>query len=316
MQGKILIVEDDPAIRQLLKAVLEGAGHEVFEVGDGLSAHPTAREVRPDVVLCDIGLPGIDGFEVLGLLKDDADLKHIPVLMVTAWAEPVLVAKALDRGAHDYVKKPFDIAELSARVEAALRMKSETDFLAHDNQRLAEEAANDELTGLPNRRHLDDTLERQVAVTQRSGRPFSVVMVDIDRFKQINDEFGHDVGDDVLRAVARRLRQRARTADVVGRWGGEEFMVVLPATDLGGGGVLAEDLRTSLTERPLDTPGASVRVTASFGVAQYDPSETLENVVARADAALYEAKDTGRNAVRLSGALPVPAPPADTTVPA
>lgn len=121
MRGKILIVEDDPAIRELLNAVLESAGHTVFEVGDGLSAHPTAREVRPDVVLCDIGLPGIDGFAVLGQLKDDPELRHVPVIMVTAWAEPDLVANALARGAHDYVRKPFDIGELSDRVDVALR---------------------------------------------------------------------------------------------------------------------------------------------------------------------------------------------------
>ena len=119
MQGRILIVEDDPAIRELLKAVLEAGSHEVFEVGDGLSAHPTARDVKPDVVLCDIGLPGIDGFAVLGLLKDDPDLRHVPVIMVTAWAEPDLVVKAMDRGALDYIRKPFDISELSARRTAA-----------------------------------------------------------------------------------------------------------------------------------------------------------------------------------------------------
>lgn len=139
--GKIMIVEDDPAIRQLLKAVLEASGHLVCEVGDGLSAHPAAREFRPDVVLCDVGLPGIDGFEVLGLLKDDPDLRHVPVLMVTAWAEPALVAKALDRGAHDYVRKPFDIAELSARVEAALDLKAESDLLTTDGASTGPEAA-------------------------------------------------------------------------------------------------------------------------------------------------------------------------------
>ncbi len=270
MQGKIVVVEDDPSIRQLLRAVLEAGGNEVIEVVDGPTAVPTIRDTMPDVVLLDIGLPGIDGFTVLGMLKDDDALRHIPVLMVTAWAEPVLVAKALDRGAHDYVRKPFDVAELSARVMAAIRVKRETDFLTGNNERLAEEATTDSLTSLPNRRHADEVLERQSMAARRTGRPFSVVMLDLDHFKSINDEFGHDVGDEVLRAAAKRLRQRARVSDVIARWGGEEFIVIVPGTDLGGAGALAEDLRLALSERPLDTPLATLRVTASFGVAEFD----------------------------------------------
>ena len=134
-------------------------------------------------------------------------------------------------------------------------------------------------------------------------------MIDIDHFKAINDELGHEVGDDVLRAVAKRLRQRARVSDVVARWGGEEFVVILPGTEIGGAGALAEDLRVALAERPLDTPLATVRVTASFGVAQFDRTERPEDVLARADAALYEAKAAGRDAVHLGTRV-------DTTVPA
>jgi len=303
MQGRILIVEDDPAIRELLKAVLEAGGHEVFEVGDGLSAHPTARDVKPDVVLLDVGLPGIDGFAVLGLLKDDPELKHVPVIMVTAWAEPDLVVKAMDRGALDYIRKPFDISELSARVDAALRLKSETDFLAHDHQRLAEVAASDPLTGLPNRRQLEATLAREAMVSQRTGRPVSVLKIDLDGFEGVNDDLGHELGDEVLRAAAKRLRQRVRGADLIGRWAGEEFMVIAAGTDLGGAGVLAEDLRSALAGRPLDLPRVAVRITASFGVAELAPGERLEDVLARADAAVETVKAAGANAVRLGGAV-------------
>lgn len=309
MQGKIVVVEDDPSIRQLLRAVLEAAGHEVSEVADGTSAVAAIRDAMPDAVLLDIGLPGIDGFTVLGLLKDDEQLRHIPVLMVTAWAEPVLVAKALDRGAHDYVRKPFDVAELSARVAAAIRVKREADFLTGDNGAGAEQATTDPLTSLPNRRHVDEVLDFQATAARRTGRPFSVVMIDLDRFQAVNDEFGHETGDEVLRAAARRLRQRARVSDVVARWGGEQFVVIVPGTDLGGAGALAEDLRTALSDRPLNTPLAALRVTASFGVAQFDGEGRPEDALDRAEAALREAKATGRDAVRLDTAV-------DTTVPA
>ena len=290
MQGKIVVVEDDPSIRQLLRAVLEAAGHEVVEVIDGPTAVPTVRETMPDAVLLDIGLPGIDGFTVLGMLKDDEALRHIPVLMVTAWAEPVLVAKALDRGAHDYVRKPFDVAELSARVAAAIRVKRETDFLARDNGAGAEQATTDPLTSLPNRRHIDEVLERQATAARRTGRPFSVVLVDLDRFEAVNDEFGHDVGDEVLRAAAKRLRQRARVSDVVARWGGDEFVVVVPGADYDAARAAAEGLRTALSERPLDTPLATLRVTATAGVAEFDREGRPEELIDRAVAALAEAK--------------------------
>jgi diguanylate cyclase (GGDEF)-like protein len=312
MQAKILVVEDDPQIRMLIEAVLGANGHEVVGVGDGPSAVPTARRERPDVILLDVGLPGMDGFAVLGLLKDDEELRDVPVLMVTAWAEPELVARALDRGAHDYVRKPFGTAELAARVEAALRVKAATDTLFTDNERLSEEAGHDPLTALPNRRHIEEVLERQIQAQRRVGRPFSVVLVDVDRFSALNEEYGHEVGDDTLRAIAKRLRQRARVSDVLGRWGGEEFLVVVPGTELGGAGALAEDLRASLAERPVDAGSAYVEVTASFGVAQSDGTERAEELVGRADAALYEAKNEGRNAVRLAAAATVPA--ADATL--
>jgi diguanylate cyclase (GGDEF)-like protein len=273
MEGKILVVEDDPAIRMLIEAVLAGNGHAVVTASDGPSAVPTARAERPDVILLDIGLPGMDGFGVLGLLKDDAELRDIPVLMVTAWAEPELVARALDHGAHDYLRKPFANVELAARVDAALRVKVQTDSLLSDQERLTALAGHDALTALPNRRHLTEVLERQALAGRRVGRPFSVIVLDVDNFSAINETHGHEVGDEALRAVAKRLRLRARASDVIGRWGGEEFLVVSPGNGLGGAGALAEDLRVALAERPLDTGTEMVALTASFGVAEFDRAE-------------------------------------------
>lgn len=181
--GRVLIVEDDPSIRLLTRTVLEGRGHEIFEAADGPSALPAARAASPDVILLDVGLPGMDGFGVLALLKEDAILHETPVLMVTAWAEPELIAKALHRGARDYVRKPFDIGELSARVDAALRVKARADALATDNERLAEIATVDPLMAIPNRCQVTEDLIRQVARVRRSGQPFAV-----------NDTYGHQAG--------------------------------------------------------------------------------------------------------------------------
>jgi diguanylate cyclase (GGDEF)-like protein len=288
LAGKILVVEDDHTIQMLVGAVLGEQGYEVVVVGDGPSALPVARAARPDVILLDVGLPGLDGFGVLGLLKEDPGLRGVPVLMVTAWDDAALVARALDQGAHDYVRKPFEKDELVARVDSAMRVKAATDDLVDFHARLTVLAHHDPLTGLPNRQRIEATLEQCAAV--------SVILADIDRFSEVNNSHGHDAGDAVLRAVARRLRTRARAGDVVGRWGGEEFLVVVPDTDLGGAGALAEDLRATVASRSF----AGLRLTASFGVAERGPDESHAAIVSRADAALYEAKRDGRNAVRLA----------------
>ena len=305
--GRVLVVEDDPSIRRLTKTVLETQGYEVFEVVDGPSALPAAREARPDVVLLDVGLPGMDGFGVLSLLKEDEELRDVPVMMVTAWAEPELVAKALDRGAHDYIRKPFDITDLAARVDAAVRIKAAQDLISSDNERLAEIATVDPLTSLPNRLQLTLDLERQVALSGRSKQPFSAIVFDLDHFKLVNDTYGHATGDEVLRAVARRLMVRTRRGDLFGRWGGEEFLVVAPNTDVGGAGALAEDLRTALADRPIDLPGCAVRTTASFGAAEWRGG-SWEQLLEAADRALFQAKDSGRNTVRLADTAPAAVP--------
>jgi two-component system cell cycle response regulator len=302
--SRVMVVEDDHTILKLVDAVMTECGHDVATFTDGAVALDAAIRERPDVVLLDIGLPGMSGFDVLRALKDDVALRDVPVVMVTAWGEAVHVARALDHGAHDYVRKPFETEELIARVDAALRIKAQTDSLFADRERLSELARNDTVTALPNRRHLEEVIGRQAHACRRVGRPFSLVMVDLDHFSGVNTQYGHEVGDHALRAVAKRLRRRARASDVLGRWGGEEFMIIAPDTELGGGGALAEDLRLALAEAPLDCGFEMVALTASFGVAQFDGSERPETLIARADAALYDAKRGGRNAVRLAESAP------------
>jgi PleD family two-component response regulator len=265
MTRRILIVEDDPAIRMLVKAVLEGEGHEVVEVCDGPSAHPTARDVKPDLVLLDIGLPGLDGFGVLGQLKADEDLRDVPVMMVTAWGDPELVAKALDRGAHDYVRKPFDVDDLRQRVAAAL-------------------VRGEALGGLADQAELTQAIVDRVA----ANKTFSLVLLELN---------GTDGDVSLLHAAARRLDQRVRRADLLGRWADSAFVVIADGTDLGGAGALAHDLRAAIASRPLDTAAASRRITASVGVAQAAPGESADELLARAGAALERA---GSDAVLLA----------------
>jgi diguanylate cyclase (GGDEF)-like protein len=285
---KVLVVEDDETIQKLVGHVLGEQGYAVVGVADGPSALPAARAERPDVILLDLGLPGLDGFGVLDQLKDDLDVRGIPVIIVTAWEDSGLVSRALDHGAHDYVRKPFAQSELVARVESALRVKVATDELVDWHSRLTVLAHHDPLTGLPNRHRMVEALEQ--------SREVAVILAGIDRFGAINNSHGHDVGDAVLSAVARRLRKRARADDVVGRWGGEEFLIVVRDTDLGGAGALAEDLRAAMAGRAF----AGLRLTASFGVAERALGESSADLIARADAALYDAKRNGRNSVRLA----------------
>src|SRR3954470_7233152 len=202
--GRVLIVEDDPSIRMLTRTVLEGHGYQIFEAEDGPSALPAARDARPDAILLDVGLPGIDGCGVLALLMEDAELLDVPVVMVTAWAEPELVAKAMDRGAHDYIRKPFDIADLAARVDAAVSSHARDDA------------------------GLQSALELEIEDARHSGRPLSVVRVGLNSFDDVVGTHGQAVGDEVLRAAARRLAQRIGANDILGLWGDEEFIVIAP----------------------------------------------------------------------------------------
>ena len=284
-----MVVEDDAGIRALYRAVLRMRGHVVVEVERGDEALLEARACNPDVVVLDLGLPGLDGLGVLAQLKADAQLRTVPVIVSTAWDDTETVTQALGAGAHDYVKKPFVPDELAARVDAAVRLKAERDALTQD-------ASMDPLTGLPNRRSLTTELEREHALARR-GRPiFSVLLLDVDHFKAVNDQRGHAAGDQVLQEIGRRLRSRARTSDVVGRWGGEEFLIVAPDTDVSGAQILADGLRTALAEDPFLVESGPVRITASVGVAAWE-RETVDELLGRADDALYAAKSSGRDVV-------------------
>jgi diguanylate cyclase (GGDEF)-like protein len=295
----VLVAEDSLVVRAVLRRQLEAHGYDVAEADDGEAALRVCRDRRPQVILLDVEMPRLDGLQVLAQLKADAELADTPVVFLTGRTRTEDVVEALRHGAHDYLRKPFDHAELIARVTAAARVKALQDELRRRNDELDRLARHDALTGLHNRRHLDEHLHAMAVGSLRRQQPVGVLLVDIDHFKSINDTLGHDVGDRVLGAVALRLESGLRADDVAGRWGGEEFLVLLPQTDAEGAMAVAERMRELVTKDPVAVAESEpVTVTVSIGCTSA-VAGSGEALVRRADAALYEAKAAGRNRVVL-----------------
>jgi two-component system cell cycle response regulator len=293
----VLVADDSAVVRAVVRSQLADQGFDVIEAGDGQQALDAVRECRPHVVLLDVEMPVMDGLQVLQEIKGDPDVADIPVVFLTARDGTSDLVGALEMGAQDYLRKPFDPSELLARVRAAHRVKSLQDELRQRNADLDLVSRTDALTGLWNRRHLADQLPGAGSLAQRHGVPLSAVMVDIDHFKRINDADGHSAGDRVLQEVAARLRTSVRAEDLLARWGGEEFLVVLPLAGAKGAASLAERIRETIAGQPIADGHRTVEITVSVGFATLLEGEGMEAMVARADAALYEAKRAGRNRV-------------------
>ena len=301
---RVLLVDDELLTRTVVGAQLEALGHVVRAAEDGASALRMAQEETPEVVLLDMELPDSSGLEVLDELQGDAELSRVPVVFLTGRTGAADVAEALRRGAHDYLRKPADEVELAARVGAAARL-----------QRLQAElhrvALTDELTGLPNRRAAQVLMQQAVSASARYELAVTVIVVDVDRFKRVNDTYGHPAGDAVLQEVARRLSDTLRVEDLCARWGGEEFLVVVLGVPGPAARVVGERLRHAVSDAPVRLPdGQDLTVTVSAGLAQ-GVSSGAAALVRLADDALYRAKETragpGR---RPRGARPAPARPA------
>jgi two-component system cell cycle response regulator len=297
----VLIADDSLVIRAVVRSHLEEKGYVVEEAVDGIAAVERCSAVRPDVVLLDIEMPGLDGYEVLARFKADPDVRDIPVVFLTSRNGMADVVAGLDAGAHDYLRKPFEPPELVARVGAAAQMKKLQDELRRRNADLDRMSRTDGLTGLFNRRHLDEELLRQYSVSHRNRTPVSVLLLDIDHFKKVNDTYGHLAGDQVLQEFARRLKAEVRLEDIAGRWGGEEFLVILPGADPRSSGIVAERIRLAIARAPVAVDADRIEVTVSGGYAT-GPLDNPDQQVSRADAALYDAKVAGRN--RMTGATP------------
>jgi diguanylate cyclase (GGDEF)-like protein len=319
---RVLVAEDVASQRLTLGKLLEAMGFEVETVGDGLQALASHATRRADVLVTDLMMPGLDGIGLCRAIRSDAGGAMTYVVLLTGSGDHDKLVEAFDAGADDFVQKPIVRREFEARLRAARRVVTLQRQLARDAERLREtnarlEALNrqlatvaltDSLTGLPNRRHLLERLRQDWSQALRKGLDFCIVFVDIDHFKNVNDVRGHDAGDIVLERTARVLRRSVRSEDVVGRFGGEEFLIMFTGCDGPSAVRLAERIRESLAAEQFGMGGHPWHVTASFGVAAVRAADGLDwsDVVRCADEALYQAKHLGRNRVVLQPVVALP----------
>ena len=303
---RILVVDDHEDNVEVLRARLEARGYEVEGAMDGQSALDSVQAHCPDLILLDVMMPDMDGLEVVRRLKADKNLPFIPVIMQTALDSTERMVAGLEAGADDYVTKPINFAELEARVRSLLRIKKlqqelgdREKELSQMNDRLLHISMTDGLTGVDNRRALEQRLHEMFEHSLRLHEPISCVMCDIDHFKRVNDTYGHAAGDEVLKQFAEILKDAAREIDRVGRYGGEEFLLLLPGTVLDSAVTFAERVRHRVEENTFSFEGGTLKRTVSIGVASW-PHPRLkgrEEMLKAADDALYVAKELGRNRV-------------------
>jgi two-component system cell cycle response regulator len=292
---RVLIAHRDAAFRHAARLLLEGVGAEATEAGERRQAAEAVRRVRPQVVLLDDALNG----EQRALVRDvagDPELLGTAVVLLQPEAGAADVVAALANGAVDVYAGTTVAPELIARVRAAYRSRQLLDLALRRYADLEDLAYRDELTELPNRRGAQRQIDVLLSRARRHGQQLALLLVDADRFKDVNDLHGHAIGDGVLREVAQRLRDRVRREDLVGRWGGEEFVVALPETTADAAVAVAESLREAVSGTPIEAGETTIQVTISIGVAGWT-GEDLDELVARSDGALYAAKAAGRDRV-------------------
>jgi len=307
-KAKVLLVEDDSIQAEATKEILEKVGYEVLLADDGINAIKIVKSERPDIILLDLILPGLDGYEVCRWLKLDESTKGIPIIMLTVKKDLSDKISGLQIGADDYLPKPYNELELNARIYASLRTKTLQDELKMKNKQLEEllskveyMAITDALTELYNRRRMHDVLGKEFERSKRYSTPFSVVMLDIDHFKKVNDNFGHLTGDMVLKDIAKVLLNSIRDIDTAARYGGEEFVLILPNTEKNDAKNVAERIRDFIEKNKFSVIENSP-LTVSIGISGLPDKkiETEDKLMRCADFALYQAKKNGRNRTEIA----------------
>lgn len=305
--SKVLIVDDVALNRKLQKAYLDAVGYDVILAEDGVDALKKVSEEPPDLVLLDVVMPKMDGFQVCQRLKTDERTRFIPVILVTALNEISDKIKGIEAGADDFISKPFNKLELLARVKSLLRIKHLHDKLERKikeleitQKKLYQLAITDGLTGLYNYRFFNEQLAHEIMRAKRHDLKVSVVMLDIDFFKSFNDTHGHPAGDQVLKTIGRLLNENIRKIDVAARYGGEEFALILIETNKNAAAFVSNKLKDLVENYPFFNKESQPNgtLTISMGVATYpDDSEEPQKLVDLADSRLYKAKELGRNRV-------------------
>ncbi len=301
MSNSVLIIDDSGTIRERIIKTLESTDlfSRYYEAEDGLEGFKKLLSAPVDIILCDLEMPRIDGFKFLSMLKSRPDLQDVPVLILTGMNDRELKIKGLDQGASDYITKPFDPEELIARVKVHLKIKNLQDDLKRSNELLLELSNTDHLTGLFNRRYMMEALDKELQRSVRKNGPLSLIMLDIDHFKQVNDTYGHLQGDVVLQRVATQLQKELRSYDCAARYGGEEFISILPDSTLKEAVFVADRIRLSVQALKFSGDLSPLNITASLGVACFPVAgiATVDAFIKLADDALYRAKTNGRNRV-------------------
>ena len=300
---RILLADDDEVSRHILKATLSRWGFDVVTAVDGEQAWQILEgEDTPRLAILDWMMPGMDGVDVCRKVREQLTGPYIYMLLLTSKREKEDIVSGMAAGADDYVSKPFDPQELRMRLKAGERIIDLQEKLLQAQQELHYMATHDNLSGLQNRYAILEALRRELSRARREGREVGIILADIDHFKRINDSLGHLAGDAVLREVAARLRKHVRPYDYVGRYGGEEFLVVLPECPLRATQGAAERMQKAVFQEPVILAEGPVNVTISLGVTGYAQGETdeLQALIRAADGALYRAKAAGRNRVMVA----------------
>ncbi len=311
---RILVVDDHPDNIEIIEARLSSRGYQIDSARNGEEALSRVQSNPPHLILLDVMMPLMDGFEVSRRIKQDPTLPFIPIILVTARGETEDKVEGLDAGADDYLTKPINFPELEARVRSMLRIKKLQDELDRKNreleranEQLRQLSVTDGLTGLYNHRHVHQLLHDEHERSKRTGEPIAVVMLDLDRFKQLNDTHGHPTGDIVLAQTARILEETAREVDMIGRYGGEEFIAILPGADETAAALFAERVRSTVERHEYRDGDKRIRMTVSAGVASAKGGKLTrpDDLIRQADRALYRAKDLGRNRVVRASEVPL-----------
>src|SRR6476620_329655 len=289
---KILIVDDDALIRLALHKLLTDCGWQVITATNGEEAYDLMQgDKAARLVIIDWVMPGMSGIELCRKLRDSEKTTRTHIIMLTGHCTTEDMVTGLDAGADDFISKPFNIKELQARIRAAERLIGLQDELLM-------QASLDELTRVLNRSGIHDAMNRAIVHATQEHKPISIVLADVDRFKQVNDTYGHPVGDAVLRVVAYRLAARLRPCDKIGRYGGEEFLIILPCCNPHNAMDVSERIRAYVASEPILTSAGALSATVSLGVAGgYAHRVSIEGLIGKADKALYRAKRAGRNRV-------------------
>lgn len=303
-QVKILLVDDIRMNLEIAGKTLEREGYDLYIADNGFTALDLIHETDFDLILLDIMMPEMDGFETCRKIRQSKKNLDIPIIFLTAKADIDSIVTGFDLGAVDYIRKPFNFLELVARVKTHVELKKSREEIRRKNLKLKEAynqlkivAKTDPLTGLINRREMMERIEHEMARYERSNISFTLIIGDIDYFKKVNDTYGHECGDKVLASFSKIFKNNTRKQDSISRWGGEEFLLLLPDTNQDQGYLLAEKLRTIIERTGFYKDSVKIQLTITFGVSTIRAGQTVNELISEADEALYEGKRRGRNCV-------------------